>query len=367
MEIVVTGSMPFSAEQIWRLHQVGHLTHAGSANSGDEWLRQVSGADIVCSDGVFVAENLERLHDVFITFPFVEIGSVDTEELARRNVVIANARGSNRDSVTEWTVFMTLSLLRRFQDYVNVNGPLRPERRDGLSGKNVCIIGAGDIGSRLGTVFEAMNAHVRYSVRDDDPLAASKGCQVIVNSLSPTPSSTQLLDHRFFLGVEPGSYFITYVRPHTFDVNALLKALDDGIVAGAAIDCDSAPPFDTANAYYQRLLGHEKVLVTPHVAFATTQAERQGLEAVVANVEAFAAGQPRNVIVKRLSSSSHTRGKVYNSWTGSCLASNTRALPSYIARPSLPVDWSSVPACSALIPSPGRQLSPLRPKPNSRC
>jgi hypothetical protein len=101
MDIVVTGSMPFTAEQVRRLQRVGRLTLAGSASCGAEWLEQVEGADVVCSDGRFVAGNLERLHDVFVTFPFVEIGSVDTDALARRNVVLANARGSNRDAVVE--------------------------------------------------------------------------------------------------------------------------------------------------------------------------------------------------------------------------------------------------------------------------
>ena len=55
------------------------MTTAGGASSADEWLKQVEGADVVCSDGTFVAGNLERLHDVFITFPFVEIGSFDTD------------------------------------------------------------------------------------------------------------------------------------------------------------------------------------------------------------------------------------------------------------------------------------------------
>jgi phosphoglycerate dehydrogenase-like enzyme len=299
MEIVVTGSMPFNAEQVRRLQRVGRLTQASNANSSDEWLKQVEGADVVCSDGMFVTDNLERLHDVFITFPFVEIGSFNTDALARRNVVLANARGSNRDSVVEWAVFMALSLLRRFQDYVNADRELRFERREGLSGKNICIIGAGDIGSHLGKVLETLRANVRYVTRDDDLMTAVEGCQLIVNSLSSTPSSAQLLDRDFFRALEPGSYFVTYVRPHTFDVKALLEALDDGILAGAAIDCDPQAPFDTANAYYRTLIAHEKVLATPHVAFATTQAEKQGLEAVVENVEAFANGRPRNVLFKR--------------------------------------------------------------------
>ena len=299
MEIVVTGSMPFSTEQVRRLQRVGRVTTAGGASSGDEWLKQVEGADVVCSDGTFVADCLDRLHDVFITFPFVEIGSFDTDALARRNVMVANARGSNRDSVVEWAVFMALSLLRRFPDYVNADRELRFERGESLSGKDICIIGAGDIGSHLGKVLEALRAKVRYVTRDDDLMAAVKGCQLIVNSLSSTPSSAQLLDRGFFRALDPGAYFITYVRPHTFEFKALLEALDDGILAGAAIDCDPQAPFDTANAYYRTLAAHAKVLATPHVAFATTQAERQSLDTVVENVEAFANGRPRNVLVKR--------------------------------------------------------------------
>jgi phosphoglycerate dehydrogenase-like enzyme len=299
MKIVVTGSLPFSADQVSRLRRVGRVITAGAASSGEEWLRQVEGADVVCSDGTFVAGNLDRLHDVFVTFPYVEIGSFDTDALARRNVTVANARGSNRDSVVEWAVFMALSLLRRFPDYVNADRELRFERSESLSGKDICIIGAGDIGSQLGRVLEALRANMRYVTRDDDLMTAVKGCQLIVNSLSSTPSSARLLDRRFFRALEPGSYFITYVRPHTFDVEALLEALDDGILAGAAIDCDPQTPFDTANAYYRTLAAHEKVLATPHIAFATTQAGRQSLEVVVENIEAFANGQPRNVLVKR--------------------------------------------------------------------
>ena len=299
MEIVVTGSVPFNADHVRRLQRVGRLTQASNANSSDEWLTQVGSADVVCSDGMFVAENLERLHDVFITFPFVEIGAFDTDALARRNVMLANARGSNRDSVVEWAVFMALSMLRQFQDYVNADGELRFERRESLAGKNICIIGAGDIGSHLGSVLETFRANVRYVRRADDLMTAVAGCELIVNSLSSTPSSGQLLDRAFFRALKPGAYFLTYARPHTFDVTALLAALDDGILTGAAIDCDPEKPFDTANAYYRTLLKHEKVLATPHVAFATTQAEKQGLDTVVENIEAFANGQPQNVLVKR--------------------------------------------------------------------
>jgi phosphoglycerate dehydrogenase-like enzyme len=299
MHIVVTGAVAFNADQVRRLQRIGRLTIADSAGSSDEWLKQVEGADVICSDGVYVAENLERLHDVFITFPFVEIGAFDSDALRRRNVLLANARGSNRDSIIEWALFMILCLLRQFHDYVNADRELYFERRESLSGKNTCIIGAGDIGLHLGKVLETLGAKVRYFARDDDLRKAAAGCEVIVNCLSSTPSSAQLLDDEFFRTLEPGAFFVSFVRPYTYDVDALLEALDSGILSGAAIDCDPQLPFDTGNAFYRRLLLHKKVLVTPHIAFATTQAGKQGLDMVVENVEAFAKGQPQNLLVKR--------------------------------------------------------------------
>src|SRR2546430_13213729 len=81
MEIVVTGSMPFSAEQVRRLQRVGRVTRAGGAASGDGWLNQVADGVVECSDGMFVAGNLEQLHDDFVTLSFVTIGPVRTEPM----------------------------------------------------------------------------------------------------------------------------------------------------------------------------------------------------------------------------------------------------------------------------------------------
>jgi phosphoglycerate dehydrogenase-like enzyme len=59
---------------------------------------------------------------------------------------------------------------------VNADRELRFERGESLSGKDICVIGAGDIGSHLGKVLEALRAKVRYVTRDDDLMTAVKGC-----------------------------------------------------------------------------------------------------------------------------------------------------------------------------------------------
>lgn len=78
----------------------------------------------------------------------------------------------------------------------------------------------------------------------------------------------------------------------------MIKSLDANILAGAAIDCDPEEPYDTTNDFYQKCLNHGKILVTPHVAFATKEASARGREVAIQNVEAYFNGNPQNVLTK---------------------------------------------------------------------
>ena len=76
--------------------------------------------------------------------------------------------------------------------------------------------------------------------------------------------------------LKKGCFYITFVRPYTYDVDGLIKAINNGIVAGAAIDCDPEGFGDTKNEFYQKALSNSKILVTPHIAFSTIQAVTNG-------------------------------------------------------------------------------------------
>ena len=126
-----------------------------------------------------------------------------------------------------------------------------------------------------------------------------KGADLIVNALNCNSTSKNLLDENFFMNMKKGAFYVTFVRPYTYDIDGLIKAIDAGIVAGAAVDCDPEGYGDTKNAFYQKALSNEKMLVTPHIAFSTKQASANGREIAVQNIEAFLAGHPQNVIEKK--------------------------------------------------------------------
>jgi len=297
MKIIVTGGWNFTNEQKKRLEAVGQITYV-EPKSSEEWLEAVQGYDVIASDGDYLLENLEVLKNVFVTYPYIELGAFDTERLAANGVTIANAQGGNRASIVEWTMFMVLALFRQLPAALNVT-EYEFVRTQSLADKKLLIIGKGSIGSEVGKRCEAFGMQVDYFARGDNFSEKTAGKELIINCLNVNSSSKNLLDEKFFMELPKDSYYLTFVRPWTYDVDGMIKSLDAGILAGAAIDCDPEGLGDTKNPFYKKVSAHPKILATPHIAGATTQASANGTEVVVKNIEAFGAGKPQNVLKKK--------------------------------------------------------------------
>ena len=301
-KIALDGDFNFTDEQLARLNAVGQVEKLKDTSSGDEWLSAARGYDVICTWGKFlgdqVIESLDKLENVLVTYPYTELGSFDSAELAKRGVYVANARGGNRKSIVEWTMFMILSLYRQFPIYLRTTEQHPFSRTESLEGKRVLIVGHGTIGTEVGERCEAFDMIVDYFNRGDDLAAKASQADVVVNALNCNPSSENLLDADFFSKMKKGSYYVTFARPYTYDIDGLIAAINAGIVAGAAIDCDPEPLFDVSNAFYKKCMSNEKILVTPHVAGVTNQAAANGLEIMVANVEAYLHDTPQNVLKK---------------------------------------------------------------------
>jgi phosphoglycerate dehydrogenase-like enzyme len=297
-KILLDGDFNFTDQQKARLEAVGQLESAGDIKSDEEWLNKVKGYDVICTWGDHVIPNLDKLENVLVTYPYTELGSFDSKELAKKNVYVANAQGGNRKSIVEWTVFMVLSLYRQFPKFLRTTEQYPFTSTESVEGKNVLVVGHGTIGTEVGNRLEAFGMNVSYFNRGDDLKAKAQGADVVVNALNCNPSSEHLLDGAFFSNMKKGAFYVTFARPYTYDIDGLIKAIDDGVVGGAAIDCDPEPLFDISNSFYKKCMSNEKILVTPHVAGVTKQAAVNGLEILVQNVEAYLTGKPQNILSK---------------------------------------------------------------------
>lgn len=297
-KILLDGDFNFTDEQTSRLEAVGQIEKLGSIETDEEWLEKVKGYDVVCTWGDHVLPNLDKLEDILVTYPYTELGSFNSTELEKKNVYVANAQGGNRKSIVEWTVFMVLSLYRQFPTFLRTTEQYPFTSTESVEGKTVLVVGHGTIGTEVGDRLEAFGMNISYFNRGDDLEAKAKDADVVINALNCNPSSDNLLNGEFFSNMKKVAFYVTFARPYTYDIDGLIKAIEDGVVGGAAIDCDPEPLFDISNAFYKKCMSNEKILVTPHVAGVTKQATANGLEIIVQNVEAYLNGKPKNILSK---------------------------------------------------------------------
>ena len=297
-KIVVVQPVGLSLSQKKRLEKLGDVTyHDERTKDVDEWLERTKGFDVVCT-GVFgITAKWDELHDTFVSLPFVGVGWADPKVLKANNVTISNSPGCNKHAVCEWIVGMLLMMTRRLDHYLNIKElPFNkmPPQAFGLPGKNVTILGKGNIGTCVGDVTSALGMNVTYFKRGDDLKEKVRSADVVVDALSSKPETQGLLGKPFFDSLKDGAYFVTVSAGKVLDVDAMFEALDSGKLKLAAHDAFMAG--DTSDALYQKILHHPKVYATPHIAYNTDEAERTGNDMMIDNVEAWLKGKPQNVV-----------------------------------------------------------------------
>lgn len=299
--ITVTQVVNFSQTQIDKLRRFGQVqTFDTPPQSPDEWYERCKDADIICS-GIYGlnSSRLYDLKDVFISVPFVGVEFMDIEKLKQQNILVSNSPGCNKEAVAEWMVGMMLMHFRRLADFVNTTEPKRERVLNsaiGLYNKHIAILGAGSIGSQLSRVCNSLGMQVSYFRRGDDLIQSTKDADIVANCLSANPSTQGLLGRRFFLSLKKGSLFISASRHQTYDIAAMIEALDQGILCQAIDDAANAEVGDVSDWEYKKLLGHPKIMATPHISWNTDSEREIALDMVIGNIEAWMEGKPRNLI-----------------------------------------------------------------------
>ena len=168
-----------------------------------------------------------------------------------------------------------------------------------LAGLTLGIVGHGRIGRGVAAVGRAFGMRILFHRRspDGDPECVDldrlfRESDVVSLHCPLTPETRGLVNARRLGLMKPTALLVNTARGALVDEAALAAALDAGTIAGAGLDVLSAEPPPATNP----LLRARNCVITPHVAWATPGARRRLIEATAANVRAFAAGRPQNVV-----------------------------------------------------------------------
>jgi glycerate dehydrogenase len=164
-----------------------------------------------------------------------------------------------------------------------------------LYGLTMGIVGFGKIGQAVGKLAEAFGMKVlTYSRKQPAEELENLFRQSDVISLHCplTPETKHLVNDERLAWMKPTAFLLNTSRGPLIDESALAKALNEGRLAGAGLDVLAVEPPTADNSP----LRAKNCLVTPHIAWATRAARSRLMDAVVENVRAFLAGNPKNVV-----------------------------------------------------------------------
>lgn len=239
---------------------------------------------------------------------------IDLESARKAGVAVCNIVGYSTASVAQHTLALALGLLERLAlwdahaksgAWSDPSAPFAHMVWDWqeIQGKTWGIIGLGEIGQAVARIAGAFGARVVYhSTSGADRSAAWPRLDLeellktsdIVSIHSPLNEKTLGLIGTDQLGLmKKTALLLNLGRGGIVDEQALAQALDDGQLGGAALDVMRPEPPAADNPLF-RLKHPERLLVTPHVAWASVESRHRCLDEVEKNIEAFLGGEKRN-------------------------------------------------------------------------
>lgn len=285
--------MPFLSDELKRSYAAPSLADVGS---------QTAGLTVAVAGGgtVIGAAEMDQLPDLKAIANFgVGYDNVDVEEASRRGIVVSNTPDVLTDAVADLAVALVLDVLRQVSaaDRFVRRGEWAAGRRYPLTrevrGSVVGILGLGRIGEAVAVRLEPFGAKIAYHSRSPKdvpwayhatPVALAEASDVLV-VLTPGGADTKhLVDASVLDALGPDGYLVNVARGSVVDEDALVRALEEGRLAGAGLDVFADEPNVPA-----ALLGRDDVVLLPHVGSATVQTREAMATLVLDNVASFLA------------------------------------------------------------------------------
>ncbi|HLI73196.1 MAG TPA: NAD(P)-dependent oxidoreductase [Acidimicrobiales bacterium] len=224
--------------------------------------------------------------------------------------LVTCSRGASGIAIAEWVLAVMLAFEKRLPDsWITAPPPQWNVSSLGtLAGRTVGIVGLGAIGSEVARRALAFDMTVVALRRTQQPsplagvaLAGSlrellADADHVVVAAPATSATSHLLDAEAFAACKPGVHLVNVARGALVDQDALLDALDRGIVARASLDVVDPEPLPSGHPLY----GHPGVRLSPHVSWSAPSSMKRTFELFVDNLRRYRAGEPLHGVVDLL-------------------------------------------------------------------
>ena len=238
---------------------------------------------------------------------------VDTEAAHERGITVTNVPAYSTESVAQMVFAHLLTVTNRTEHYAIANREGRwtnnkdfcywdfPHQE--LSGKSFGIVGLGNIGQRVAAIAHAFGMRVcAYTSKSESQLPSYVEKKPLTDLLSEsdvislhcplTPDTRHLINSDTLQKMKPSAILINTGRGPLVDDQAVAEALAEGRLAAFCADVLTEEPPKATNS----LLNQSNAFITPHIAWASTEARIRLLQVAIGNVRSFLNGHPQNVV-----------------------------------------------------------------------
>ncbi len=297
IKILLLEDLHANAEKYFRNHGYNNLVLLKNALDNEELKKAIEDVHMIGirSRTKLTADVFEAAKKLMAVGCFcIGTNQVDLNAAKAHGIPVFNAPYSNTRSVAELVIGEIVMLMRGIpqRNFAAHEGIWLKNAKGAteVRGKVLGIVGYGHIGTQVSILAEAMGMKVRYyDIVDKLALGNAEPCSSLSELLSlsdvvslhvpQTPQTDNMFSHAEFFAMKKGAFFINAARGSVVDIDALKTALDQGQIAGAAIDVFPKEPADKTQEFVSPLRSMPNVILTPHIGGSTLEAQANiGLE-----------------------------------------------------------------------------------------
>ena len=313
--VILDGYSANPGDLSWKeLETMGEVT-VYDRTSPSETVARAAEADIVLTNKVIIGrEEMAQLpHLKYIGVLATGYNVVDIEAAHERGITVTNVPAYSTESVAQMVFAHLLTVTNRTEHYAIANREGRwTNNKDfcywdfphmELSGKSFGIVGLGNIGQRVAAIAHAFGMRVcAYTSKSESQLPSYVEKKPLTDLLSEsdvvslhcplTPDTRHLINNETLQKMKLSAILINTGRGPLVDDQAVAEALAEGRLAAFCADVLTEEPPKATNP----LLNQPNAFITPHIAWASTEARIRLLQVAIGNVRSFLHGHPQNVV-----------------------------------------------------------------------
>ncbi len=297
-KLLITGAWKFTDKEYNELKNAGYDI-CFMQNEKDELPCGAAQCEVVICNGLFLYHDIDKFANLkTIQVTSAGLDRLPMDKINSRGIKVFNARGVYSIPMAEYAVCGVLDIYKKsrfFYENQKKNEWVKNRENLEIFGKNVLIVGAGNVGTECAKRFSAFGANVRgvdLFPREDafyqeivhlNKLGEElKNSDIVVLTLPLTKETHHLFNEETFAKMKNGAVLVNIARGGVVETNSLIKALNNKKLSAAVLDVFEEEPLKKDNPLWQM----ENVIITPHNSYEGDNNSKRLFNTIMNNLKA---------------------------------------------------------------------------------